>query len=62
MQMVPEDSWWPVGLGAPYEGHPEVVDSLREGLVYHLERVDRGGQHRIWPKYASLDQEGHLEV
>src|SRR6266545_3912836 len=67
--MLPEDAWWPVRLGAPDgliggddEVHPEVVDGLREGLVHYLERVNRSGQHRIWPNHASLDQEGNLEV
>jgi hypothetical protein len=38
------------------------VDGFGERLVHHLERVDRGGQHRVWAKHAGLDQEGHLEV
>jgi hypothetical protein len=67
--MLPEDAWWPVRLGAPNglirrdnEVRPEVVDSLREGLVHHLERVNRRGQHRVWSNHARLDQEGDLEV
>jgi hypothetical protein len=44
------------------EVHPEVVDGLRDRLVHHLERVDRGGQHRVGPNHASLNQEGNLEV
>jgi hypothetical protein len=67
--MLPEDPWWPVRLGAPDglirgddEVHPEVVDGLRDRLVHHLERVDRGGQHRVGPNHASLNQEGNLEV
>jgi hypothetical protein len=67
--MLPEDAWWPVRLGAP-DGlvrgddkvHTEVVDGLREGLVHHLQRVNRGSQHRIWPKHASLNQERNLKV
>jgi hypothetical protein len=38
------------------------VDGLGEGFVDHLERVDRGGQDRVWPKHVGLDQEGNLEV
>jgi hypothetical protein len=67
--MLPEDAWWPVRLGAPDglvrgddEVHTEVVDSLREGLVHHLERVNRGGQHCVWPNHASLHQEGNFQV
>ena len=41
---------------------PGVVDGFGERLVHHLERVDRGGQHRVWANHAGLDQEGHLEV
>src|SRR5512133_1363205 len=67
--MLPEDAWWPVRLGAPDglvrgddEVHTEVVDGLRERLVHHLERVNRGGQHRVWPTHASLHQEGNFQV
>src|SRR3712207_3854602 len=67
--MLPEDAWWPVRLGAPdglirgdHEVYPEVVDGFRDGLVHHLERVDRGGQDRVGPDHASLDQEGNFEV
>src|SRR5215216_6216867 len=67
--MLPEDAWWPVRLGAPDdlvrgddEVHTEVVDGFGEGLVHHLERVDRSGQDCVWPEHASLDQEGNLEV
>jgi hypothetical protein len=42
--------------------HPEVVAGLWEGLVHHLKRVDRGGQDRVGPDHASLDEEGDLEV
>ena len=45
MQMLPEDAWWPMRLGAPDglirgddEVHPEVMDGLREGLVHYLKR------------------------
>src|SRR5215217_6547760 len=69
LKMLPEDAWWPVWFGAPDglvrgddEVHPEVVDSLREGLVHHLERVHRGGQHRVWPNHAGLHQEGNFQV
>ena len=34
----------------------------REGVVHHLEQVERGGQHRVGRKHASLDQEGNLQV
>jgi hypothetical protein len=67
--MLPEDAWWPVRLGAPDdllrsddEVHTEVVDGLRERLVHELERVDRGGQDRVWLNDAGLDQEGDLQV
>jgi hypothetical protein len=67
--MVPKDAWWPVRLSAPDgfvrgddEVDTEVVEDLREGLVHDLERVHRGGQHRVRPKHASLDQEGNLQV
>ena len=69
LKMLPEDAWRPVRLSAP-DGlvrcddkiHAEVVDGLGEGFVDHLERVDGGGQDRVWPKHAGLDQEGDLEV
>jgi hypothetical protein len=67
--MLPEDAWWPVWLGAPDglvrrddEVHAEVMDGFGEGLAHHLERVDRGGQHRVWPNHARLDQEGNFEI
>ena len=67
--MLPEDAWWPVRLAAPDglvwgddEVHTEVVDGFGERLVHHLERVDRSGQHRVWPNNAGLDQESDLEV
>ena len=44
------------------EVHSEVVDGFGEGLVHHLEWVDRGGQHRVWPDHAGLDEEGDFEV
>src|SRR4030095_5422516 len=63
LQMVPEDSWWPVRLGAQdglvwgdEKVHTEVVNGFGKGLVHHLEPVDRGSQHRVWPNHASLDQ------
>jgi hypothetical protein len=67
--MVPEDAWWPVRLGAPDglvwgddEVHTEIVDGLREWLVHHLKRVDRGSQHGVRPNHPSLNQEGNLQV
>jgi hypothetical protein len=67
--MLPEDAWWPVRYGAPDglvggddEVDTEVVDGFGKGFVHDLEGVDRGGQHRVWPKHASLDQEGYFEV
>jgi hypothetical protein len=67
--MLPEDAWWPVRRGAPDglvrgddEVHTEVVDGFGEGFVDHLEEVDRGGQHRVWPNHPSLNQERDLEV
>jgi hypothetical protein len=44
------------------EIHTEVVDGFGEGLAHHLERVHRGGQHRVWASYTGLDQESYLEV
>ena len=51
---------WP--LRGDDEVDTEVVDGFGEGFVHYLERVDRGGQDRVRPNYASLDQEGNLEV
>jgi hypothetical protein len=67
--MLPEDAWWPVRLGTTDglirgddELDTEVVYGFGEGHVYHLERVDRGDDHRVWPNHASINQEGDLEV
>jgi hypothetical protein len=60
--MLLEDAWWPVRLAAPDgffrgddEVHTEVVDCFGEGLVQHLERVNRGDHDCVWPNHAGLD-------
>jgi hypothetical protein len=67
--VLPKDAWWPARLSAPDdlvrghdEVHPEVVKGFGEGLVHDLEGVDRGGQYRVWPNDAGLDEEGDFEV
>jgi hypothetical protein len=47
VQVLPEDAWWPVRLGAADgfvrgedEVHTEVVDGFGEGFVHYLERVN----------------------
>src|SRR4029453_8009807 len=49
VQMLPEDAWWPMRLGAPDglsrsddEVHTEVMDGFGERLIHHLKGVDRG--------------------
>jgi hypothetical protein len=67
--VFPEDPGWSLWLAAPDdllrgddEIHAEVVGGLWERLVHYLQLMHGGGQHRLGPKQAGLDEEGNLQV